>query len=409
LDVVRRAKREWEGTVDALGEIVCLLDADGRVLRANRAIERWGLGDVKQAIGRSAHELLHPGCLAPGCPLARTIASAWNKLNGKPAEFEHATAESETVWKMALWPLKEGRDSGGLVGASATLIVSDVSDLYRARAALEKLNSGLESRVRARTRALADVNRDLRNEIARRETAEREQRKSLEELERLSGALITAQENERRRIAVELHDSVGQSLTAVKYSLERVMEMLRRPGAGAPLPVLELALDNVRQTAGNIRAIAMNLRPLVLDDMGATSAVAWFCRNFAEVYPDIHVATELEATDGDIPDRLGTAVFRSTEELMNNVAKHSQATEVCVVLRREASRVVLEVRDNGIGVPEKLRDMTRVSGNGIRNLRERAGMTGGQFTISRARPCGSIAGISWLLMHDEAVAKEAAC
>jgi signal transduction histidine kinase len=409
LEMIRRAKREWEGTVDALGDIVCLLGDDGRVLRANRAVERWGLGDVEAAIGRSAHGLLHPGCSAPRCPLARTISTAWKALNGKPAEFEYASGDPETVWSMALWPLKSGKRMVGLGGAYAALIVSDVSEFRRARAALEALNSGLESRVRIRTRELADANRDLRNEVARREAAEQAQREALRELERLSGALITAQENERRRIAVELHDSVGQSLTAVKYSIERAMEMLRRSESAAPLPVLELSLDNLRQAAESIHSIAMNLRPTVLDDMGAVSAVAWLCRNLADVYPSIRIGTELKAVDGEVPERLGTAIFRSTQELLNNVAKHAQATETLVALRREASHLVLEVRDNGIGMPESLRDGTRVSGNGLRNLRERAGMTGGRFTISRVRPCGTIARISWLLMRDELAAREAEC
>jgi signal transduction histidine kinase len=409
LEMIRRAKREWEGTVDALGDIVCLLGTDGRVVRANRAVERWGLGDIGEAIGCSAHDLLHPGCSAPRCALARAISSAWDKLNGKPAEFEYATSDPDTVWKMALWPLKAGNTNAGLGGAYAALIVSDVSELCRARAALEELNSVLESRVRARTRELADTNRDLRNQVARREAAEQAQREALGDLERLSGALITAQENERRRIAVELHDSVGQSLTAVKYSIERAMEMLRRSEVIAPLPVLELSLDSLRQATESIHAIAMNLRPAVLDDMGAVSAVAWLCRGFADVYPSIQIATELRADDGELPDRLGTAVFRSTQELLNNVAKHSQATEARVALRREASRLVLEVRDNGIGIPESLRDGTRASGNGLRNLRERAGMTGGRFTIARVRPCGTVARISWLLMRDEVVAKEAEC
>ena len=91
-------------------------------------------------------------------------------------------------------------------------MVNDLSALYRAQDALERLNSSLESRVRVRTQALADANRDLQNEIIRREQAEVALRASRNELMALSEQLIGAQEGERKRIAVELHDSVGQSL-----------------------------------------------------------------------------------------------------------------------------------------------------------------------------------------------------
>lgn len=406
---IGRAKLEWEGTVDALADIICLLDASGRVLRANRAVERWGLGPVNEVVGAATHELLHRDCDHEDCALHKAVAAAWARLNGKPTEFEHHDIATGRVWNVALRPLRAATAERVRTSAYAALIVSDVSELQRARAALEGLNAGLESRVVARTRELADANRDLRNEIARREAAERAQRSALEELERLSGDLITAQERERRRISVELHDSVGQSLTAVKYSLERAKELVRRPGSGSPLPVLELALEGVRQSAEQIREIAMNLRPTVLDDMGASSAVAWLCRQFAEIYPTLAVVTELSAGDGDIPDRLSTAIYRSTQELLNNVAKHAEATEVRVELRRDGMRLSLTVRDNGVGIPETWRGADRDVGNGLRNLRERAGMTGGRFSISRASPSGVVARLAWQLMNDEVALKEAAC
>jgi signal transduction histidine kinase len=404
---IARAKWQWEGTADALRDIVCLLNAAGQIVRANRTVEHWGLGSVGDSLGLTPHELLHPGCPGTRCELAHSIETAWKGFDGEALEFEHRGVGARTVWSLSLRPLGAAPDDRALGDTRAVLIVSDVSELHRARTELERLNVSLESRVRARTRELADANRDLRNEVARREAAEHAQRNSMEELARLSGDLISAQENERRRISVELHDSVGQSLTGVKYSIERAMEMLRRHEGGNPLPVMQLALDGVRQAAASIREIAMNLRPSILDDMGASSAVAWSCRQFAEVYPDIRVVTELAASDGDIPDRLGTAVFRSTEELLNNVAKHAQATEVRIGLRRDSRHVWLEVRDNGIGIPDGLRDATRLAGHGIRNLRERAEMTGGRFRIGRGAAGGAVASICWHLMRDEVAGKEA--
>lgn len=407
LEPITLAKWQWEGTVDVLREIVCVLDESGRVMRANRAVERWGLRTVSESVGRTVHELLHPGCPERRCTLSTAIDSAWRRLDGEPIEFDFRCKASGSVWNLSLRPVPPASCDRTLAGTAAALIVSDISELHRARSALERLNAGLESRVRARTRELADANCDLRNEIARRESAERAKRRTMEELARLSGKLISAQESERRRIAIELHDSIGQSLTGIQYSLERAIEMLRRPAAGEPLPVLQLALDGVRQAAGSIREIAMNLRPTVLDDMGASSAVAWSCRRFAEVYPNIRVVADLDAKDGDIPDRLGTVVFRSTEELLNNIAKHAQATEVHVNLRRKHQYLWLEVSDNGVGIPEGLRDATWPSGHGIRNLRERADLTGGRFFIDCGEQSGSVARMCWHLMGDETAEEEA--
>ena len=112
----------------------------------------------------------------------------------------------------------------------AVLVVSDVTVLQLAQEALHTLNAGLESRVRARTRDLADANRDLKNEVVRREAAEMALRVSSNELALLSEQLMNAQENERKRIARELHDTVGQALSAIKYGLERA-EVLVAAGA----------------------------------------------------------------------------------------------------------------------------------------------------------------------------------
>jgi signal transduction histidine kinase len=250
--------------------------------------------------------------------------------------------------------------------------------------------------VRARTQALADVNRDLRNEIIRREQAEVALRGSRNELVALSEQLIGAQEGERKRIALELHDSVGQSLSAVKYTLERGMELLRQPRLGNPGAVFQLAVRRIQETAESIRSISMNLRPKLLDDLGAASAVQWFCRDFAEIYPSLTVVTELSVNDGQVPDRLATVVYRSVQELLNNVAKHSRAKHVVVKLSMEDNALLLEVRDNGVGL-EKATPESRRHGSGLRNLRERAQMTGGQFNIVQAPGRGTLAQLSWRL------------
>jgi signal transduction histidine kinase len=397
---IEKAKLEWESTVDALSAVVCLLDADGAVLRANRAVESWRLGTVAGVLGRPMHALLHPNCNDAACAMARALdAVRAQARTGEPAEFEHHFEPDDRTLQFTCRPMHHGDRKGR--DRRIVLVVSDVTSLRRAQRDLQAANLDLEARVQLRTRELSGANRDLRGEVARREQAEAELRASRNDLALLSEQLIQAQEAERRRIALELHDSVGQSLSAIKYTLERAMIMLQRGNLGDPQPVLALAVRRIHETADGIRAISMNLRPPMLDSLGAASATTWFCRGFAEVYPALGVHTDITAKNTDIPARIATHLYRCLQELLNNAAKHAQAKAVFVVLKREGSRLSLEVRDDGIGMPEKVATPQALHGAGLRNLRERVELSGGEMSLASDLAGGTSARIVWCLQVDE--------
>ena len=398
-NAIARAKQDWESTADTLPHVVCLLDDQRCAVRVNRVIESWQLGRVNEVLGRDMHELLHPGGCGPDCELGRLLDESWKRLrDGQFAEFEVFDCTLERALQVALRRISadaSGRRSPG--HARAVMIVYDVTPLHAARAALVSLNESLEARVQARTAELESANRDLQNEILRRESAEDALRQSRNELALLSQQLIKAQESERRRIAQELHDSVGQSLSAIKYSLERATVLHRQERHADTHPLLIRTVERVQETISEIRAIAANLRPSVLDDLGVASALAWLCREFGETYPDIGVHTCISAADPDIPQRLTTTVFRCTQELLNNVAKHAKATHVSVALARETSTVTLIVCDDGVGLPRASSSGSFWLGHGIRNLRERTEMTGGKLTLASEPGCGTRARIDWHL------------
>jgi signal transduction histidine kinase len=401
---IERAKLEWEGTADALAALVCLLDRDGRVLRANRVVEDWGLGTVAGVVGSRAHALLHPRCRRPDCILQSFTLNALQAIRGgSRSQFEIPERLGKRHLQVTLRPLRsqpvETSEADVPVAIPvAVLVATDHSALSHARGELERLNSSLEARVRTRTQALAGANRDLRSEVARRKQAEVALRRSRNELVALSEQRLSAQERERKRIAIELHDSVGQSLSAVKYTLERGLELLRKPQRGDPLPVLQLAVRRIQESAENIRAISMNLRPTILDDLGVVPAIQWFCREFAETYPGLRVVSEIQVTNRDVPARLATEIYRCLQELLNNVAKHAAASEVQVRLSTGKDALVLRVRDNGVGLDRADPEAAR-RGSGLRNLRERALQSGGQFSIvpgrGRGRGGGTVARLSW--------------
>jgi two-component system NarL family sensor kinase len=176
--------------------------------------------------------------------------------------------------------------------------------------------------------------------------------------------------------------------------------MMRQPRLGKSQEVFELAVRRIQEAAENIRAISTDLRPKILDDLGAASAVQWFCRDFAEIYPSLTINTELAVRDRDVPGRLATVVYRCLQELLNNVAKHAKARSVWVLLAREDDVLTLQVRDNGVGL-DRATPESRRHGSGLRNLRERAQMTGGQFSCMPAPGAGTLAQLTWKLGETE--------
>jgi signal transduction histidine kinase len=406
LQAIARAKRDWECTADSLSQVVCLIDGRRRVIRVNRAIELWQLGRVNEVTGLDVHQVLHPGGCPGDCGLDRRLTDAWAQIDSAmPEEFEIFDAQLNRALSIALRPIVAevpGQSSHHDVDRSAgparaVLAIMDMTPLYLARLALQTLNESLEARVSERTRELESANRGLQNEIARREAAEEALRLSRNDFALLSQQLIQAQEKERRRIAQELHDSVGQSLSAIKYSLERAAELQRQARNDDAARLLVRTVGRVRETIADIRAIAMDLRPSVLDDLGVASALGWLCREFAETYAQFEVRTEIEAADLEIPDRLATTIFRCAQELLNNVAKHSKARRVSVSLLRLANNVTLTICDDGVGMPQPDSSGSFGRGHGIRNLRERAQMTGGKMLVGADGCSGTRVLMDWPL------------
>lgn len=208
----------------------------------------------------------------------------------------------------------------------------------------------------------------------------------LREKERIRGILIkkllTAQEDEQRRIARELHDETGQSLTALILNVQRA-RMLAEQGQ----PVPEGEFDRLQQLAESaldeVRKLIYALRPTVLDDLGLAAALRWYIHNQIEprgVTPHITIRLGEERLDSVVE----TTLFRVAQEALWNVVKHAEATRVDVELTRDRGRVSLRVRDNGRGFR---RDDTRLTdtlhgGMGLSGMRERAALLGGTVRIT---------------------------
>jgi signal transduction histidine kinase len=203
---------------------------------------------------------------------------------------------------------------------------------------------------------------------------------------RFLAALFSHIEGERRRIAEELHDGVGQSLTLLVSRLRTASDSPDRPDLPQRLHELQ---DLAERALKDIRQIALGLRPSLLDDLGLAPAIERVAADVQQAN-GLQVAVDVAGVAGQrLPDAIETAVFRIFQEAINNVVKHSGATLASVQVRRQGGAVVLQVSDNGRGFDlAQVRAWTAGSGRlGLLGMRERATLLGG-FVILDARPGG---------------------
>jgi signal transduction histidine kinase len=264
-------------------------------------------------------------------------------------------------------------------------------------AALRKAYENLELRVEERTAELARANEKLQLEIQERERAEEELRRSGEELRLLSSRLLTAQEDERRRISRDLHDTIGQSLSAAKFKVENVLQDMRETGSSKGGGSLESAVRMVQGAVEEVRRIQRHLRPPTLDDLGLLATISWFCREFEEVYTGIRIRREIDLEEKDVPDPLKIVLYRVMQEALNNCAKHSRARAVRLALRKADGRVEMVIQDDGVGFdpPEAFARKDPERGFGLLSMKERVGLSEGRFSVESAKGAGTTIRASW--------------
>jgi two-component system sensor histidine kinase UhpB len=250
---------------------------------------------------------------------------------------------------------------------SVVMVVVDITDRKEAEDGLQQLNLQLENRVRQRTVELQSAN------VALMESRKR--------LQILSQRLVEVQESERRSLARELHDRVGQTLTALNLNLTIIGNQLADQSSQTVSRRLTDSIKLVTEMIDIVRDVMSDLRPVVLDEFGLTAALQAFLTRFETRY-GLHV--EFNGADHSLP-RLGDAmemtVLRITQEALMNIARHAQAKNVFVLLRMEKECLVLTIKDDGIGLEEEIGSESP-DAHGLTIMRERAEAVGGNLNIS---------------------------
>jgi signal transduction histidine kinase len=233
----------------------------------------------------------------------------------------------------------------------------------------------------------------LQAERVGRHHAEEELGQTKVQLKDVSFKLLLAEENERKRIAQEIHDGIGQHWSTVKMRLETVLRQLSIEVA-TPLedllPVIQVGMEETRR-------IQMNLRPALLDDLGIVATLNWFVREFKKVNPDIQLITKFSIQEDQIPATIKTVIYRITQEALNNISKHSKAKVVNLGLEIKESTLEFVIQDSGQGF-----DLDAITGQerthrglGLSGMKERAQFSGGVLHIESAKGSGTTIRASW--------------
>ena len=244
---------------------------------------------------------------------------------------------------------------------------------------------------------LAMTNEQWVTEIGERKRTEEALHKTEKQLRRISAQRLAAQEQERKRIAAEIHDSIGSALSAIRFKVDSTIQQMEQDTAASES--LKGLLPTVQQAIDESRRMQANLRPSILDDLGILPTIEWQCREYQRMYPHIRVEKQIDVTEDDIPDSLKTVIYRISQEALNNIAKHSKADLVTLALQKAGDPIELVIQDNGQGfnVEETFSKGSYKRGLGLSSMRERAELSGGSFDIESIRERGTTIRVSWPL------------
>ena len=540
---IEKIKREWELAIDVLPQIICLINADATIVRANRAIESWGLGDVTQINGRNMHNMLHADCVDEQCYLLDFNALISDVLaTGKNVECQVLDAPLNRHLHFQMSAVPPQAQSGSDLSASdfaknnvanshfVVVLVCDVTDVKHAELKIEHLNIKLEKRIEARARHLQKINQQLQAEIEQRKLVEIELTISRQKFSHLvelmnegmviqdlnkiityankhllkmlglpraevvghnfsdfvdvdyldtwatgkrakgklknlksaessyvfkiqgrgkkalwvkgapqslfdadkncigSYAVITdindqieieqkllrtesklrslakqvlyAQELERKRIASELHDGIGQTLSAIKFYVENSISNLSDATTSSAITEFEKVVPKLQGAVEEVRRISMALRPSLLDDIGILATLHWFCRESNIGTPKINFSFNNNSVIEEvISPNLKTEMFRIVQEAVNNAIKYSKANNIQIITKDDGKLLHLEVQDDGIGfdyaATVSKQGYAESKGMGLVSMRERVENSEGHFTVNSVLAKGTVIMCIW--------------
>jgi signal transduction histidine kinase len=197
-------------------------------------------------------------------------------------------------------------------------------------------------------------------------------------------AILCLLEEERRRIAADLHDGIGQTLSAMQLAVGGLRQLLEDRFTETEDAIFDYLTERISDAMDDVRRICFAQRPTQLDDQGVINAISGLCRELCQGLNNLDVSLTVRAYESDIPLPVKVAVFRIVQEACSNACKHARATRLSVLLEGDAEGIRLTVADDGVGFAAGPNRQSQ-SGFGLGSMRRRATMTGGSLSV-RSQP-----------------------
>ena len=211
-------------------------------------------------------------------------------------------------------------------------------------------------------------------------------------LEMLSARMLQQQEEEKKRIAFDLHEGLAQTLASVKMRVEAVGVQLSAQPAGTPSTIAPM-VQTIKDAIAEVRSVALNLRPSSLDDLGLTATIDWFCRGYAQLHPEIKVDAKISLSDAQIPESLRIIIFRVIEAICQDQGSTTSIRHIGLQLQLVQDRITLVVSHDG------KTPMAQTPGDepSVSLAQQRVLLSGGRFEVSLQPQGGRILRASWLV------------
>lgn len=365
--LLTRAKAKAEGKNPRLavfGEMVALLWAEGNAQAALRLEQLWN--DLSRT---------HTFTLRCGYPIKNFHREDHGELFLKICQEHSGVIPGESYASLA--SEEERLRNITHLQQRAQALENEIAERKRAELELRLAHDELEKRVTARTVELEQKNLQIQQQAEILESTN-------QGLRQLSARLLRVQDEERRRIARDLHDSTGQVVALLSMNLSALETQAQQISPELAKGIAENARI-VNQVSGELRTISYLLHPPLLDEMGLESALRWYVEGFAK-RSGIQVSLDLACEFGRLSADLETAVFRVIQECLTNIHRHSDSSTAAIRLYQFSGKLVLQVRDHGKGIAteklSKIASSAGVTGVGLRGIRERIKDFNGELEIA---------------------------
>lgn len=364
---VKRSEESFQLLIHSIKDYaIIMMDPEGNILSWNEGAERLKGYESKEIIGKNYSIFFTPEDRGSGRPEAQLR---------KAAEADESEDEGWLVRKdgWAFWAntiITALRDEEGRVYGFAK-ITRDMTERREREESIRVLNEHLEERIEVRTAELSRLNEALQSEVRERKGAE-------EQIRALAARQERVREDERTRLAREIHDALGQMCTALKMDIAWIAKRLPKDQKRLN-EKSEGALKLVSELIKSLRRLSTELRPSTLDTLGLVASIEWQAQQF-EAHTGIRCQLHLPEKDLTLDKERSTAIFRIFQETLTNVARHAGATSVQTSLVVGERNVALITHDNGTGFD--LSTVERRGSLGLLGMKERAHLLGGEFKIS---------------------------